>query len=220
MKIKLCICSETTATELLAVTALCNILAMGKSAHVASGTPTISADDPLGQIEEPGDNPTPGETVHVPAGNDKPKRTRRAKAEAEVEKGPFYWSHPESDSFGEVATRAELDGLLAGDQCVCEVTKADYDKLVADKAAAGNEAPAPTPTAPETTSGVAETPVSASPSKDYTEAEVQDLAGKVARGVGPEVVKDKIAALGASRIAELTQEQRNDLGAFLTGKLS
>jgi hypothetical protein len=218
MKLKFKLTRHTTASELAHLGQFITGLAFDRGARL-----TIPADaEPLtgyAPAEDAAD-PTPGETVHVPAGNDKPKRTRRAKAEAEVEKGPFYWSHPESDSFGEVATRAELDGLLAGDQCVCEVTKADYDKLVADKAAAGNEAPAPTPTAPETTSGVAETPVSASPSKDYTEAEVQDLAGKVARGVGPEVVKDKIAALGASRIAELTQEQRNDLGAFLTGKLS
>lgn len=51
--------------------------------------------------------------------------------------------------------------------------------------------------------------------KTYGEAEVQQLATIIARTKGPQVVKDKIAELGAPRIAALTPEQLNTLGAFL-----
>lgn len=51
--------------------------------------------------------------------------------------------------------------------------------------------------------------------KQYAESDVQKLAGFVARTKGPEIVKAKISELGASRIAELTPEQLNDLGSYL-----
>ena len=51
--------------------------------------------------------------------------------------------------------------------------------------------------------------------KTYTEAEVQKLASDVARAKGPQIVKDKIAELGATRIAALTADQLNTLGAYL-----
>lgn len=51
--------------------------------------------------------------------------------------------------------------------------------------------------------------------KTYTEAEVQKLASDVARAKGPQIVKDKIAELGATRIAALTADQLNSLGAYL-----
>jgi len=44
---------------------------------------------------------------------------------------------------------------------------------------------------------------------------VQNLASSVARAKGPQIVKDKIAELGATRIAALTADQLNSLGAFL-----
>lgn len=51
--------------------------------------------------------------------------------------------------------------------------------------------------------------------KTYTEAEVQKLASDVARAKGPQIVKDKIAELGATRIAALTADQLNSLGTYL-----
>ena len=51
--------------------------------------------------------------------------------------------------------------------------------------------------------------------KTYGEAEVQQLATIVARTKGPQIVKDKIAALGAARIAALSADQLNELGAYL-----
>jgi len=51
--------------------------------------------------------------------------------------------------------------------------------------------------------------------KTYTEAEAQQLATVIARTKGPQVVKDKIAALGATRIGDLTADQLNELGNFL-----
>lgn len=51
--------------------------------------------------------------------------------------------------------------------------------------------------------------------KTYTEAEVQKLASDVARAKGPQIVKDKIAELGATRIAALTADQLNTLGTYL-----
>lgn len=51
--------------------------------------------------------------------------------------------------------------------------------------------------------------------KTYSEAEVQQLATVVARSKGPQFVKDKITELGAPRIAALTPEQLNVMGAYL-----
>ena len=51
--------------------------------------------------------------------------------------------------------------------------------------------------------------------KTFTEAEAQQLATVVARTKGPQVVKDKIAELGATRIGDLTADQLNELGNFL-----
>lgn len=51
--------------------------------------------------------------------------------------------------------------------------------------------------------------------KTYTESEAQQLATVIARSKGPQVVKDKIAELGAGRIGDLTAEQLNELGTYL-----
>lgn len=129
--------------------------------------------------------------THVEA----PKRRRRTKAEiaAMDAVGEVVAVEPEPEQVArEAALNAEAEAQAAYDQ-------------------ARNQ-PDPEP--------VTDTePAAASPSKTYTEAEVQDLAGKVARAAGPEVVKAKIAELGAARIADLTQEQRDSLGNFLATKL-
>jgi hypothetical protein len=203
MKLKFKLTRQTTASELAHLGQFITGLAFDRGAHL-----TVPADcEPAAQIEEPGDDPTPGDTVHVPAGTEAPKRRRRTKAEIEAEK------------------LAEERAQVAYDQARNHPDPEPAGEVHPEPAPLP-ELPAPTPAAPvtEPAEAAAPAPAAASPSepaaKDYTEAEVQDLAGKVARSAGPEVVKEKIAALGASRIAELTQEQRNALGDFLTGKLS
>lgn len=104
-------------------------------------------------------------------------------------------------------------------------TKAE---LEAEKAAADAEAKAQEEAIPEQ-SGVAaaeaavqnQAPVdefekvAATGNKTFTEAEAQQLATVIARTKGPQVVKDKIAELGATRIGDLTADQLNELGNFL-----
>lgn len=44
--------------------------------------------------------------------------------------GPFYWSHPESGSYGICNTRAEINATLDSDPLVVEISRDDYVKLV------------------------------------------------------------------------------------------
>ena len=53
----------------------------------------------------------------------------------------------------------------------------------------------------------------------FNEAQVQNVATAVARAHGADVVKAKIAELGAVRIATMTPEQLDSLGSYLTGVL-
>ena len=53
--------------------------------------------------------------------------------------------------------------------------------------------------------------------KNYTEAEVQQIATVVARTHGADKVKNKIAELGAQRIAGLEQGKLNELAIYLEG---
>ena len=50
----------------------------------------------------------------------------------------------------------------------------------------------------------------------FNEAQVQNVATAVARAHGADVVKAKIAELGATRIATMTPEQLDSLGTYLT----
>lgn len=72
----------------------------------------------------------------------------RASLENGAEQGPFYWSHPESDSVGMVETVAELNSMLDADACCVQIDKSEYDELVAKYNTTPAPAPAPTP-APE-----------------------------------------------------------------------
>jgi hypothetical protein len=203
MKLKFKLTRHTTASELAHLGQFITGLAFDRGAHL---TPPADCEPLTGYapVEDAAD-PTPAETAHV-AGNEPPKRRRRSKAEIEA------------------AAAAEEKAQATYDQAR---NQPDPEPEVNQAPAPLADSPAPTPAAPQQDTPPSETasiaPASASPSeggKDYTEAEVQDLAGKVARGVGPEVVKQKIAELGAARIAELTQEQRNALGEFLKTKLA
>ncbi|MGL4755295.1 MAG: hypothetical protein ACRCXB_23290 [Aeromonadaceae bacterium] len=55
--------------------------------------------------------------------------------ELESQVGPFYWSHPESSSFGMVDTLAQLEEMLDGDQGAVEIDEEQYLKLQAEDSA-------------------------------------------------------------------------------------
>lgn len=56
-------------------------------------------------------------------------------SEISIEQGSFYWSHPESGSYGMVKTLAELNATLEADGCCQEVSAEQYLQLVADEIA-------------------------------------------------------------------------------------
>lgn len=229
MKLSVKVDQTSTASELSILGALFESLALAREGHVVS----VPAE------ECNGDDPTPVETVVVqvpPAtGEEAPKRRRRSKAEIEAENAArsqvpaepvgaepepegklYYWSHPESGSFGVVKTQKEILEKLAGDPCVEVIEREQYEKLIA-----GNDQPAPTPDATVTDTAPAQAPAepepaSASPSeggKTYTHAEVQALAVDTARRYGPEKVKALIASYpNAAKIAELDE---GDLAGFV-----
>lgn len=100
-------------------------------------------------------------------------------------------------------------------------TKAEIEAEA--EAQAANEAALASAANAETAGATSTEPVdefekaAAASGKTYSEAEVQGLATAVARAQGPKVVKDKIAELGAARIADLNADQLNTLGAYLEG---
>jgi hypothetical protein len=246
MKLKLKIDRFTTTEELVALTALFIGLSgsragkpdtqyAGELGEIQTG-PTIVFSPPAdaAELNEPEGPVVAGTTVKVGDEGTVTKRRRRTKAEIEAEiaereaanaPGPFYWSHPESDSFGTVATRAELDVVLTSDLNTVELTKEQYDAILTGKAVAavGNAEPsAPTPTANATATETAtqepaaSAPATESPSdgKTYTHADVQKLAVDAARRFGPEKVKALIAEYPhAAKIADLTA---TDLPGFVT----
>lgn len=196
MKLKLKVNRHTTESELIILGAFFESLALAREGHVVS----VPAEDA-------GDDPTPAETVVVqvpPTGEDKPKRSRRSKAEIEAEKL--------------AAAEAEVEQAVA---------PTEPEQVPA------TETPAPTPDVQPQVTPQSETastePASASPSepeafevaaaggKTYAAADVQQLATVVARTHGADLVKGKIAELGGTRIADLKQEQLNALGTFLAG---
>lgn len=202
MKLKLKINESTTDSELIHLGNFFTALGMNRGTHVLSA-PTDEAEytvivPPTNTTEQELRDGELGkiEGINILTGKPEPKRRRRTKAEiAAVDLDPnvtelFYWSHPESDSFGIVSGRAELDKVLTSDPLTVEVTKEQYLALVeADnsrvaaaeaeaqasneaglaaaeaEAEAGKDQAAPTPTAPETTTP-AEEPASMQPATE------------------------------------------------------
>ena len=188
MKLSVKVDQTSTASELIILGALFESLALAREGHVVS----VPAEDA-------GDDPTPAETVVVqvpPTGEDKPKRSRRSKAEIESEK----------------LTAAEAEAQV--EQAVAP------DAPTEPEQAPAVETPAPTPDVQPPVTPPSETastePASASPSeggKTYTHAEVQALAVDTARRYGPEKVKALIATYpNAAKIAELDE---GDLAGFV-----
>lgn len=54
---------------------------------------------------------------------------KAATGETKTRKGPFYWKHPESDSFGLEDTEAGLRSLCDADPLCVEITKVEYLQL-------------------------------------------------------------------------------------------
>lgn len=202
MKLKLKINSHTTAAELIQLGMLFTGLGLNNGAKVVSFSPPA---DPA-ELDEP-------EVTYVAASPEQeaaidaatgitPKKRRRTKAEIEAA----------------IAAAAAAPGAAADTDPHQTIVEEAAEKATATAPGEpGNVQPAPSPTAPETTSGAAEAPATASPSdgKTYTAAEVQQQATVVARTHGADLVKAKIAELGGSRIADLNADQVNELGAYL-----
>lgn len=246
MKLSVKVDQTSTASELIILGALFESLALAREGHVVS----VPAEECNGDDPTPAE--TVVVQVPPAAGEEPPKRKRRTRAEIEAENAArsqvsvneppaepvgaepgtvpepepegklYYWSHPESGSFGIDNTQADFLKTLASDPCVEAIDREQYEKLVAEKAAVGNvETPAPTPDATVTDTAPAQAPAepepaSASPSegdKTYTHAEVQALAVDTARRYGPEKVKALIATYpNATKIAELDE---GDLAGFV-----
>ena len=213
MKLKLKINESTTDSELVHLGMFFSALALNRGAHVASAPadeakytviipPTINIEQGLRDgelarvktfnIEQELRDGELGrvETINILTGKPEPKRRRRTRAETD----PAAAAPP--------GTTVESTQPMTQPE---EVAAAE-----AEMAAVGNDQPAPTPTAPETTTP-AEEPASMQPAvespsdtKTYTPAEVQKIAVATAGRFGPEKVKAIIAQYpGAARIADL-----------------
>lgn len=192
MFIKISINADSTAGELIAVSHFTNELALNRGAKVAVGQ-LVAPTDPA-ELDEPevvvGQTPV---TAQPNTGTEPPKRRRRTKEEIAAAAAAATTTEPEPET--------------------------------------GNAEPAVTQTATETTTeAVDPEPATASRSepepeafevaatgKNYTEAEVQQIATVVARTHGADKVKSKIAELGGQRIAGLGQDKLNQLGDYLDG---
>lgn len=94
------------------------------------------------------------------------------------------------------------------------------------KGADGNTNPAADPETPQPDAGATASPPADAPvdkatgeigstGKKHTEGSVQAMASTIARTKGPQVIKDKIAELGADRIGTLTPENLQAMGNYL-----
>ena len=208
MKANFKIDGSTTQVQHLALAQFFIALAAGAGAAQQVG----GLDELVGE-DEPEFTPSLGAEPVAPVVSDTeveaPKRRRRTKAELEAEAHAAMLKALRAEVAA--AEKAEAGNVQAAVTQTAPVT----DTTEAQAASSTRAAASPSETAPDSY----ETAAPAGASKAYSEAEIQDLAGRVARAVGPEVVKAEITALGAARIADLSPEQRNTLGAVLTTKL-
>jgi hypothetical protein len=144
-------------------------------------------------------------------------RTKKAEpVSAQVEEGPFYWSHPESDSFGEVANSGALFRVQASFPCVEAISKEQYAAL---KARTKKEvAPEPDPTsgpassqtAPATQDAIAENVVGNTSKSHAPEGpslkDLQTEILRVAREKGHDAAAALLAQFGARKVSEVKPE--------------
>jgi len=213
MQINISVDDSTSFIQFTALAALFNTLAVAdrsdaaiafdKGVVVAMPQPRVT--DVTTTIGELATDPAP--VVETPAQVEaaaQTKRSRRTKAEIEADKAKEAAALEvevsriaEAEAAAYKSNEAELAKIEAA-----EVINTEIGEITQPDAALGDDTPAD-----EFETNVGE--------KAFTEAEVQQLATLVARTKGPDVVKGKIAELGAARISMLTAAQLNQLGAFL-----
>lgn len=123
----------------------------------------------------------------------KPAVTRRRRTKAELE----------AEAAAADAEAKAQESAISGETAASQPVVQEPEVVVEQPPVDEFEKVAATSTAP------------AAGGKTFTEAEAQQLATVIARTKGPQVVKDKIAELGAVRIGDLTADQLNELGNFL-----
>lgn len=144
--------------------------------------------------------------------------------ELEEQMGPFYWSHPESSSFGMVDTLAQLEEMLDGDEGAVEISEEQYLKLQAEDSAAtvAEAAPAPAevaqavPAPAPTPVPVAPAPVPpAAPAATGMSAEatptMQQVVVKLFHAAGVNAMQEALKAMKLSHVGEATPQQLRDL---------
>lgn len=222
MIVNLTVDRDSTKAELSAAAQLLNTLAADRGAKVVAPVA-----DPA-ELQEP-EVVSIGEVGTKVEGETKTRR-RRTKAEIEAEKAAAEAKSQEDTISGESSVTPSTepcywedttgnfgiadDGVLPNAEAFV-IDEARYDKLVAIAGAAAVRGENPGKVTTDKPLDEFETVANAGAGKSYTEPEVQALATLVARTKGASVVKDKIAELGGQRIAALTPEQLNELGAFL-----
>lgn len=205
MKLKLKITRYTTESELVHLGNFFTALGMNRGAHVFAPPPDAAElHEPEFFVVVPPTGTTPQELrtgeigtidsgINILTGKPEPKRRRRTKAEIEAE------AHASQG-----APLPEQEGPIEPGE-------------PGNEQAAGTDQPAPTPTAPETTSGAAEAPATDSPSERPapTPVSLNIKATAVAKRIGPEKIKAKINELGGKLISTLTPEALIEFDAWL-----
>lgn len=201
MQVQINVGQETSTHELRSLAVFFNHLAAAGAPPVeqyagATGSTVIIAPVASQTVEpatvvdtQPGSQPPE-------AGSEKTRRTRRTKAEIEAEAEAVALENSRIAEAEALAQKNNEAGLA-------KIETAEKINTETGEITAGADTVEEFETA------------GAAGGKTYTEAEVQNLASSVARAKGPQIVKDKIAELGATRIAALTADQLNSLGAFL-----
>ena len=193
MFINIQIDADSKACELVALSHFASELALGRGAKVATGPLTAPVD--AAELDEPevvvGQAQAPV-TAQPNTGNEPPKRRRRTK---------------EENAAANAATTTEPEPETGNAEPAVTQTATETTTEAVDPEPATASRSEPEPEAFEV----------AATGKNYTEAEVQQIATVVARTHGADKVKSKIAELGGQRIAGLGQEKLNQLGDYLDG---
>lgn len=189
--------SNTKAYQLRALAQLMHALELG-----AQGEEPQFESRKIGPViqSEPIPQTAPAPEVETQSAPETTRRKRRTKAEIEAD-----------EAAAKVEKPAEENGKVADAEAAAGETTSSEDEVVNTEPGeiTGNTEP------PADDFESVEKTTPAAGGKEYTQAEVQALASALARTKGPQLVKDKIAALGADRIGALSQEGINELGAYL-----
>lgn len=187
MQVNVHVDAETTSVQFVA---LANFFT--ELSGVPNFKQALPPSDPANQ-DEP-------EVVVIPETTTATTKRRRTKAEIAADEAAAKAAAAEAE------VKAQENAISGEGSVVAEAEAA---------AQAGNEAALAEIKAAEAAAVVVDDFEKVAGGKTYTGAEAQQLATVIARTKGPQVVKDKIAELGATRIGDLNAEQLNQLGNFL-----